>query len=340
MELHIFDPASDNVFLTATEVFARILPHEVGRYVIAALAAFLLVWVVFARSLAGRKIRPNRPEAAQLLREFAASLRTAAIFSIGGIVSVMGSDAGWLKAYDDPAALGWGWFWASILALIVLHDAWFYWTHRLIHDPRLFRRFHRLHHRSHNPSPFTAYSFDVGEAAINAAFVPIALIFLPVSELALFVFLTHMIVRNVIGHSGYELFPAWRNGRPVFDWLTTVTHHDLHHAQAGWNYGLYFTFWDRVMGTEHPLYAERFAAAVRKPLDGSGVGAIGEKSRASLLITLVAGAGLMMTPVNDGAVRSVGGGAPYPYSGVATTEEKAHRPGSCQTPSPSRSFAS
>ena len=101
------------------------------------------------------------------------------------------------------------------------------------------------------------------------------LLFLPVSQLAILVFLTHMIIRNVIGHSGYELFPSWRNGRPVFDWLTSVTHHDLHHAQAGWNYGLYFTFWDRVMKTEHPLYREKFAAAVRKPLDGSAVGALG-----------------------------------------------------------------
>jgi Delta7-sterol 5-desaturase len=65
----------------------------------------------------------------------------------------------------------------------------------------------------------------------------------------------------VIGHSGYEIFPARADGRPLFDWMTTVTHHDLHHAQAGWNFGLYFTWWDRWMGTEHPEYYERFAAA-------------------------------------------------------------------------------
>ncbi len=60
--------------------------------------------------------------------------------------------------------------------------------------------------------------------------------------------------------------PARANGRPLFDFLTTTTHHDLHHAQAGWNYGLYFTWWDRLMGTEHPDYHARFAQAVRKPL--------------------------------------------------------------------------
>jgi uncharacterized protein (DUF2147 family) len=128
-----------------------------------------------------------------------------------------------------------------------------------------------LHHKSHNPSPFTAYSFDVPEAAVHGVFVTLALVFIPVSQPAIFIFLAHMILRNVIGHSGYEVFPARRDGRPVFDFMTTVTHHDLHHAQAGWNYGLYFTWWDRLMKTEHPLYAEKFAAAVRRPLDGSAV---------------------------------------------------------------------
>ncbi|MEO8115092.1 MAG: hypothetical protein ABI655_11960, partial [Phenylobacterium sp.] len=28
-----------------------------------------------------------------------------------------------------------------------------------------------------------------------------------------------------------------------------------------WNFGLYFSWWDRWMGTEHPEYLARFAAA-------------------------------------------------------------------------------
>src|SRR5262249_7546610 len=70
---------------------------------------------------------------------------------------------------------------------------------------------------------------------------------------------------NTLGHSGYELFPSRADGRPLLDFMTTTTHHDLHHAQAGWNYGLYFTWWDRMMGTEHPDYYARFAAATRRP---------------------------------------------------------------------------
>jgi sterol desaturase/sphingolipid hydroxylase (fatty acid hydroxylase superfamily) len=161
----------------------------------------------------------------------------------------------------------WGpaWFWTSLVLMIIGHDAWFYWTHRLIHDRRLFRTFHRRHHRSNSPSPFTAYSFDLGEAAINALFVPLWMLLVPTQWPAVGLFMLHQIVRNTLGHSGYELFPATRDGRPLLPWLTTVTHHDLHHAQAGWNYGLYFTWWDRLMGTENPRYLERFAEAVRDP---------------------------------------------------------------------------
>lgn len=259
---------------TLTGWFFHILQFEASRYAVAAFGVFFLVNVLFARALAERKIRTTSPPLRQMAVEVAISARTAAIFSATALLSVAGNKAGLLKGYDDPAALGWPWFWASVAILIVLHDAWFYWTHRLMHHPRLFRRLHRRHHKSHNPSPFTAYSFDIGEAAIHGIFVTLALIFIPVSQAAIVLFLTFMIARNVVGHCGYELFPARRDGRPLIDWMTTVSHHDLHHAQAGWNYGLYFTWWDRLMKTEHPLYHEKFAAAVRRPLDGSAVMAL------------------------------------------------------------------
>ena len=70
----------------------------------------------------------------------------------------------------------------------------------------------------------------------------------PAHESALFLFLTRMILRNAIGHSGFELLPRRWQRLPI----TSVTHHDLHHSTTRWNYGLYFTWWDRLMRTEHP----------------------------------------------------------------------------------------
>ncbi len=255
-----------------SETYPGIWIFDTARYLIGAGSVYVIVNIALAHALRNRKIRERSPDWTQKRREILASLRTAAIFAGVGGLSIAGlMAAGFDVVYGDPLARGWPYLIFSTVMLIVLHDAWFYWTHRLIHCPKLFRRFHREHHKSHNPSPWAAYSFDPGEAVVNAIYLPLVLLFIPSAGLAIFIFINHMMIRNAIGHSGYELFPSARNGRPMFDWMTSVTHHDLHHAQAGWNYGLYFSWWDRLMGTEHPLYHEKFAEAVRKPLDGSAI---------------------------------------------------------------------
>ncbi len=257
----------DENFVAATAIqWLQNAQTDVTRYAAFAIGVWLVLWVVLAGVLRGRKIRDATPPAKQLALEFLVSLRSIAIFSTVGLATFMLERFGLLPG--PKIAVGWGpaWFWISLVLMIVAHDAYFYWAHRLMHHPRVFRLFHRRHHKSMNPSPFTAYSFDLGEAAVMAAFVPLWIICVPTQWGVSGLFMLHQIVRNTLGHAGYELMPARGDGRPMFDVFTTATHHDLHHAQAGWNYGLYFTFWDRLMGTEHPDYHARFAAAVRRPL--------------------------------------------------------------------------
>jgi sterol desaturase/sphingolipid hydroxylase (fatty acid hydroxylase superfamily) len=251
--------------------WVRFATHDLTRYAEFAIGVWLALWIVLAPLLRGRKIRDQTPPAKQLVTEFFVSLRSVAIFSSFGLIPYSLERLGLLHGSAVAANWGSAWFWTSLLLMIVAHDAYFYWAHRLMHDPRLFRRFHRRHHRSHNPSPFTAYSFDIGEAAVMAAFVPLWVMIVPTQWDAVGLFVLHQIYRNTLGHSGYELMPARVDGRPLLDMFTTTTHHDLHHAQAGWNYGLYFTWWDRFMGTEHPEYYARFAAAVGRPTPSPNV---------------------------------------------------------------------
>jgi sterol desaturase/sphingolipid hydroxylase (fatty acid hydroxylase superfamily) len=240
------------------------LSTDITRYAVFAMATWFVLWVLLARALRHRKIRKNTPPTRQLLLEFAVSLRSIAIFSTVGLSMFALERAGLLPGPARAAEWGVAWSVASLTLMIIGQDAYFYWTHRAMHRPKLFRIFHRRHHRSHNPSPFSAYSFDLAEAAVQSAFVPIWMVLVPTSWPVVGLFMLHQIARNTLGHSGYELFPAGRDGRPLLGWLTTVTHHDLHHEQAGWNYALYFTWWDRLMGTEHPEYLARFAAASRR----------------------------------------------------------------------------
>ena len=242
---------------------------DLRRYAIFAIAVWLALWVALPGVLRARKIREASPPARQLATEFVVSVRSIAVFSSVSIVMSFMDRAGLYPLPNLAAEWGPMWFWTSLVLMIIGHDAYFYWTHRFMHHPRWFRVFHRRHHRSSNPSPFTAYSFDLAEAGLMVLFIMVWFLVVPTPWAVGALFMLHQIFRNTLLHCGYELMPARRDGRPWFDFLTTTTHHDLHHAQAGYNYAAWFTWWDRWMGTEHPEYLERYRrAAGWKPRTG------------------------------------------------------------------------
>ncbi|HEX7943513.1 MAG TPA: sterol desaturase family protein [Phenylobacterium sp.] len=253
-------------FLTdLLHLWLRELEPTLTRYAIFTLAVWLGLWVVLRPLLAARKIREATPPAGQLATEFLFSLRSMAIFATAGVAVTLMSRAGLYPLAGVSNDWGPAWYAVSLFAGIAGLDAWFYWTHRLMHDPRLFRRLHRRHHRSNNPSPFTSYSFDVGEALTLMGFVVLWPMVFPMPDGAMQWVMLYQIATNTLLHSGYELMPARRDGRPLLDFIVTTTHHDLHHGQAGWNYAAWFTWWDRWFGTEHPEYHARYARVAWKP---------------------------------------------------------------------------
>jgi sterol desaturase/sphingolipid hydroxylase (fatty acid hydroxylase superfamily) len=159
---------------------------------------------------------------------------------------------------------------ASIVVGLLLHDTYFYWTHRLLHSGWLFRRWHAEHHKSHNPSAWTAYSFSVPEAAVQGLFIPLYFFAVPVPHGAGVPFVAVALVINALGHCGIEFTPRVAVSHRWLGWLTGAVHHDIHHARSCSNYGLYFRFWDRLMGTEDPAFLAVYEF-VRSP-DNDGMG--------------------------------------------------------------------
>jgi sterol desaturase/sphingolipid hydroxylase (fatty acid hydroxylase superfamily) len=166
--------------------------------------------------------------------------------------------AGWTQMYFKLGKHSMGWFVASVALTIVLHDAYFYWTHRLMHHPRLFRLFHRTHHLSTNPTPWAAYAFAPLEAVVQAGIFPLAVLLVPLHPLAFFAFMIWQLSFNVAGHAGFEFHPRWLIDSWLGKILNTPTNHVMHHEHFRGNYGLYFNVWDRLMGTNHERYEERF----------------------------------------------------------------------------------
>jgi len=180
------------------------------------------------------------------------------VFGAVGALTVALTKAGYTQMYWRIGKYGWDWLIASVVIAIFVHDAWFYWTHRLMHHRRLFRWFHRAHHLSINPSPWAAYAFDPLEAVVQALIFPIAVTMMPMHPLAFFIFMTWQIVFNVVGHTGYEIWPRWLMDSWLGKFINTPTNHAMHHETFRGNYGLYFNLWDRLMGTNHARYEARF----------------------------------------------------------------------------------
>jgi Delta7-sterol 5-desaturase len=243
----------------------HIFYFDFGRYLIAASITFAIVWLLRRTMLRMRKIQGREASAADMRREFLQSLQSIGVYVLGSSFLIWGRELG---IFHDPLGDSFGlWIDLAILtAMVVAHDAYFYWAHRAMHHPRLFKLFHRAHHRSITPTPWAAYSFAVPEAVVMFLFVPIWQFFVPTPGWVMFTWLNFQIIRNAMGHAGFEFFPRWWLSTSLTRWINTTVHHDLHHNGGfNTNYGLYFTWWDKWMGTEHPRYREKFDEVVNRP---------------------------------------------------------------------------
>lgn len=283
----------DFVLRELATVFPIIVSLEAGHYLITAGLVSLIIWAFWRAHFATRKIQTRVASTKDYRREVFASLRTALIFSCVGFSMHLASEAGWLTIYEDFSVRGPVYFAVTLVAIIVAQDAYFYWTHRAMHHRQLFRTFHWTHHKSKTPTPWTAYAFDAPEALVVVAFVPLWVALVPMHDLAVLSFVTWQIVRNVMGHAGVEMFPV--SGKPsrLFGWFNTTTHHDLHHQDGRSNYGLYFSWWDRWMGTEHAEYQQRVAAIAERVRDAARPLPAAAKVAASFIIVAAIGFGAM-----------------------------------------------
>jgi len=190
----------------------------------------------------------------QIRREIGWSLASAAIYGIpAGVVAWGWQNRGWTRIYGEVDSWPLWYLPVSVLLFLLAHDAWFYWTHRLMHRPRWFRIAHAVHHASRPPTAWAAMSFHPVEALTGALVIPLLVFLIPIHVGALGLVLAIMTVMGVTNHMGWEIFPRFVHSGALGAWLITASHHQRHHQLYGCNYGLYFRFWDRLCGTDKGL---------------------------------------------------------------------------------------
>ena len=159
-----------------SDVFVAVWPTifalDLSRYLIAA-SVLAAVLTAFAGPLASRRIQSRKASSKDVRREIGYSFSTVVLFSLVGFSVYLGSQAGVFKLYGGDISSGWRLL-AEFAAMVLVHDAYFYWAHRVMHTRWLFRKVHRLHHKSRTPTPRAAYAFAPPESSLEAGILPLA----------------------------------------------------------------------------------------------------------------------------------------------------------------------
>ena len=164
-----------------------------------------------------------------------------------------------------------------LIALLLLAPIWrggfhFYFIHRLLHIPILYRWVHKLHHNNVNPGPWTGLAMHPVEQLLFYSSVLIYFI-VPAHPLNVIFEGIHASLSPGIGHSGFDRIILGEN--------TSVTTHDryhyLHHKYFECNYGLGLVPLDKWFGTFHDgtdaadkRMNERYIDRARKYLQKKG----------------------------------------------------------------------
>lgn len=238
------------------------------------LPLFLVFWVIWKKYWQRLRIQKTQKATAH---HFWHDLRFSAcsffIFGAMDLTLLYLEGKGYTQLYFKVADYGWGWIIASAALVLFLDDTFFYWSHRAMHHPKLYRFFHKVHHESTDPSPLTSFAFHPSEAVIEQLMHFVLPFVMPLHFGVVLFWQLFSMLNNVLAHLGYELYPANWVKLPFLKYKTASTHHNMHHELFHGNYALYFTWWDKWMGTEFPDYEQRYTqvfqpAASQTPLPG------------------------------------------------------------------------
>jgi lathosterol oxidase len=138
------------------------------------------------------------------------------------------------------------WFILLLLLIPVWESFYFYWIHRLLHLPVLYRLFHALHHRNTNVGPWSGLSMHPVEHLIYLGSVLIHFV-VAAHPVHILYHLQYFTLSAATTHSGFAGLAA--GGRKLMG-LGTF-HHQIHHRYFECNYGSLSMPWDVLFGTFH-----------------------------------------------------------------------------------------
>ncbi|KAJ6028696.1 hypothetical protein N7540_004272 [Penicillium herquei] len=183
---------------------------------------------------------PKQPTRREILRCFLVVTQNQILSSVLHLtLLILSSKAGSQSSYRVEASLpGIGEFIRDFLISILLREAMFYYSHRLLHVPYLYRRIHKKHHKFTAPIALAAqFAHPIEQIFANALPISLPPQLLRSHVLTFWAFLAWELFNTATVHSGYDFFH------------NKAKMHDLHHEKFNLNYGSIGIF-DWLHGTD------------------------------------------------------------------------------------------
>lgn len=196
----------------------------------------------------------QRNHTATIKDDIKLSTSAVIILSLGAALFMNFYDLGFTRVYLDWTLVDIGYTAFSYLFVLMLQDTCFYFMHRLFHLPQIFSWSHQGHHQSRPPTPWTFLALEPIEAMGQMGLLLGITFILPLHLGVLVAVLITMTVWSMGNHLGLRVVPLSRSSRWWGQWFIGSTHHLVHHQRYSLHYGLYFTFWDKLLGTQDHCY--------------------------------------------------------------------------------------
>lgn len=224
--------------------FLQTLIALASLYIVLSLLCFLLI-----RKITLKQVQAKKPTLKDYFREIKYSTSTLIIFSFLSSVSDLPAIAKYTKIYTNVSEYGWGYYFAIIPIMLMMHDLYFYLFHRLIHHRKIFNLIHLTHHKSKTVSPLTAYSLDPLEAVGEQLSLFLLIFLVPIHTTHVNIWVICVLIQAFYIHLGFEVFSDRFLNTRIGKLVYTSTSHANHHRSFKGNYGFYTLIWDKLFKT-------------------------------------------------------------------------------------------
>jgi len=150
---------------------------------------------------------------------------------------------GYSQLHERPivGTAGWLGVVGNCIWLLIFTDCLIYFIHRGLHHPLLYGPIHKLHHKWIITTPFASHAFHWLDGFLQGLPYHIFVFLFPMHKVVYIISFLLVNMWTISIHDGAGLYKGII--------LNGSDHHIIHHKQFNYNYGQYFTLWDRLCGT-------------------------------------------------------------------------------------------